>query len=248
MLVTAVIPVHNHRRWVWQAVESVTTQDHRPLRVVVVDDGSTDGSTDEVLAHLANVRRVGDGPRVALGQSPEGVDVMVQSFAQARGPSFARNWGMNCAWDGDAFAFLDSDDYYHPGKISRSVQALVDGDGLVGAVYSDYETLRPDGLRVRQYKPSYSRELLLRECVVNCDSVVLRSALERSGLFDESLRVVEDLDLWLRLSEEHMIVHLPEALVTVRTGQHSSTDTVGAERWRECYARVMQKVKERRSA
>lgn len=247
--VTVVIPVHDHMDWVFEAVESAARQDYRPLRIVVVDDGSTDGSADAVARQLYRPKgpsQQGE-PWACLGQLTKWkVDVLVHRFKDARGPSFARNWGMKAAWEGtDVFAFLDSDDLYEPGKISKSVARFLDAPGLVGAVYSDYDTLRPDGLRVREWKEPYSRQRLLQECIVNCDSLVSKEAIDAVGGFDDTLRVVEDYDLWLRLSEKFLISHVPESLVTVRVGEHSSTSRVQTETWRRCYARVFEKLRER---
>lgn len=252
MLVTAVIPVHNHENWVFDAVESVASQDYRPLRIVVVDDGSTDNSTHAVLKHLYKPRqpeKQGE-PWVAMGKLPQwDVDVMVQRFSQAHGPSFARNWGFRVGWDGtDLFAMLDSDDVYLPGKIARSVAKFQEAPDHIGIVYSDYDTVRPDGLRVRQYKEPFDRARLLQECIINCDSLISKKALNDCGVFDEQLRVAEDYDLWLRVTEQFMAVHLPEPLLLIRVGMHSSTSTVPSETWKQCYARVFQKVHERINA
>lgn len=248
-VVTAVIPVHNHKNWINEAVDSVACQDYRPLRIVVVDDGSTDGSAEAVLNSLYRPREPAQQgePWAALGRLTKwGVDVMVQRFNEAHGPAFARNWGMQVGWDGtDLFAFLDSDDLYLAGKISRSVAKFVDAPDHIGAVYSDYETLRPDGLRLMQYKEPFDRAKLLRECIVNCDSLVSRKAIEVCGVFDESLRVCEDFDLWLRVSEHFILVHLPEPLLTIRVGPHSSSATLKSEVWQRCYSRVFEKAQQR---
>jgi glycosyltransferase involved in cell wall biosynthesis len=251
MQVTCVIPVHNHAKWVCDALESVAAQAYSPLRIVVVDDGSTDGSTEAVLGRLYKPKGpTKQGlPWVAWGKyTAFDRDVMVCRFQEARGPAFARNWGIQAAWDGtDAYAFLDSDDAYLPGKVGTAVAVLKADPNHVGAVYSDYETLRPDGLRVRCFKEPYSRTRLLQECIVNCDSVVSKRALEAVGTFDESLRTCEDYDLWLRLSERFLIHHVPECQLVIRVGEHSSTSTVPSETWRACYARVFQKLQERSS-
>ncbi len=244
--VTVVVPLHNHADWIGQALASLEEQDYPNLRIVVVDDGSTDNGIDEVckvLARSVQPDKQGE-PWVCKGKF-HGIDLMLFRFEEAHGPSFARNWGIKAAWDcTDIFAFLDSDDLYHPQKVSKSVKEF-QRSPLVGAVYSDFDTLRPDGLRLRQWKQPYSRSLLLRDCIVNCDSLVTKAVLEKSGLFDESLRCCEDYDLWLRVSEHCLISHLAESLVTVRVGPHSSSATVPSETWKACYARVFEKVAER---
>lgn len=251
MLVTGVIPVHNHAHWVNDAVDSMALQTYRPLRIVVVDDGSSDGSTDAVVGRLNGVRSIpkNDEPKTYVGKHRCGdVDVMVLQFSQGHGPSFARNFGIRVGWEGtDVFAFLDSDDVYEPGKIARSVAKFQAAPDHLGVVYTDFDTIRPDGLRFRQHKEPFGRQRLLQECLVNCDSLISKKALEGCGLFDESLRVCEDYDLWLRISEKFMITHIPESLVTIRVGDHSSTSRIQTDVWKACYARVFQKLQERLS-
>lgn len=248
MRVTAVIPCHNHRAWVNDAVDSVANQDYATKRVIVVDDGSSDGSAQVVLDRLDSLRvLVDEGERwVKAGKTASGVDVAVARLPQSGGPSHARNVGIKLAWeDTDVFAFLDSDDRYEPGKIARSVEKLRLSPAMIGEVYSDYDTLSTSGLRLRHYKPPFSREGLLRECIVNMDSLVSKCALEAVGLFDESLRVAEDYDLHLRISERFLIIHVPESLVLIRTGDHSSTATVRQEVWQSNWRRVMEKTRQR---
>lgn len=243
--VAAVIPCHNHRQWVVDAMASIASQDYENKRIVVVDDGSTDGSLDVVLSSLIRPNLVHPGEWHGFFMN---TIVHVLRNEVAAGPSAARNRGIKYAWDAaDIFAFLDSDDMYAPEKLSRSVKPFLDHPDEIGVVYSDYSTLRPDGLRVREYKEPYSRKRLLQECIVNCDSLVSKTALAACGLFDATLRVVEDFDLWLRVSERFIFYHLPEDLVTIRVGEHSSTSKVAQATWAECYQKVMQKARERLS-
>lgn len=248
-LVTCVVPCHNHAVWVNEALTSLVTQDYQNKRIVFVDDGSTDGSCDAVLATLVELRlppRQGE-PWLAAGRvRGSDTNAMVVRFSEAHGPAFARNAGLKAGWEGtDVFALLDSDDLYEQGKISKSIAKFMEAPDQIGVVYSDYDTMTASGSRQRQYKEAFSRERLLHECLVNCDSLVTRTAFERCGLFDETLRVCEDYDLWLRISESLVLTHLPESLLTIRVGSHSSTATVKSDTWKQCYSRVFAKLEER---
>lgn len=243
-LVTAVIPCHNHAHWVCDAIDSVANQDYTKKRIVVVDDGSTDSSAMAIIHRITRYNRLDE--RSVSGLWKDKCEVLFIQLDKANGPSYARNVGMHSAWDEtDLFAFLDSDDLYEQGKITKSVQRFLDAPGHVGAVYSDYDTLSASGLRIRQYKEPFSREGLLRECIVNCDSLVSKKAIQECGGFSPSLRVCEDLDLWLRISEKYMISHIAESLVTIRVGEHSSTSQVPSETWKRCYNRCFEKARER---
>ncbi len=75
--------------------------------------------------------------------------------------------------------------------------------------------------------------------------MVSKAAIEQCGKFDESLRVCEDYDLWVRVTEKFIAVHIPEVLVIKRVGDHSSTAQVKNEIWQSCYRRVFDKTRER---
>jgi glycosyltransferase involved in cell wall biosynthesis len=241
---TAVIPLHNRRDWIKQAIDSLLAQ-QVPLQIVVTDDGSTDGSHEVVLAGLTNTvypDKQGE-PWVCKGLwGPH--ELMLCRFEKARGPSFARNYCIRAAWDDtDIYCLLDSDDYYHPGKIAASLPAFAYPQ--VGIVYTDYETLHPDGLRIIQHKEPYSRDRLVRECIINPNSLISKDVFAKVGLFDDQLRVCEDYDLWLRATEHFMAYHVGASLVTMRVGEHSSSSTVAKEQWERCYRRVFEKLQER---
>lgn len=247
-IITVVIPLHNHANWITEAVMSVVNQEDYPkdkIRLVVVDDGSKDDSAN-VVKWLMNVDATSPAntvPETHAGFIDE-IRMMVARFPQARGPAFARNFGINCGWnDTDIFAFLDSDDIYEPQKIAKSV-AKFDND-IVGAVYSDYTTFNEFGPFRREYKQPFSREVLLRDCIVNCDSLVSKKAFEACGLFDENMRVCEDYDLWVRISEKFLITHIPESLIKIRIGNHSSTANVPSQVWQQNWQRIAEKARER---
>lgn len=248
--VTAIIPCHNHQDWVNQAIDSVVVQNYPRKRIVVVDDGSTDDSWRNIVSKIYQPKT----PQQKLEHliifgniKNSDVSVVACKLDKSYGPSVARNYGIKTAWEGtDIFAFLDSDDYYEQGKIKKSVEVLGLGDA-VGAVYSDYDTLNiHNGFRQRQFKESFKYNRLVQECIVNNDSLVKKIALAQCGVYDEDLRVCEDYDLWLRVSEKFVIYHIPESLVTIRVGKHSSTDNVNKATWEQNYRKVFEKMHARK--
>lgn len=247
--ITVVIPCHNHKQWVNDAIDSVIAQDYPNKRIVVVDDGSTDGSTGAVINRFTD-RQFSPivQPSICMGKI-NGVDILSARFTEARGPSFARNYGIKVGWEQtEAFMFLDSDDKYMPGKISKSVAKWRDAPHHVGAVYSDFDTYSPTTqLTIRHYKEPFSRERLVQECLPNMDSLVSRFAFDQCGLFDEHMRTCEDYDLWMRIAEKFIIVHIPEPLLVLRVGEHSSSSTVPSAIWQQNWNRVMAKAKARMS-
>ncbi len=253
-VVTAVIPCHNHERWIGGAISSIAQQTYPKgnLRIMVVDDGSTDNSiacafTDSK-ANLQTDITHADGVRQLCGNI-NGIPLILLARPVAGGPSVARNLGILAGSDGtDIFAFLDSDDEYHERKIEASVSKFIRSE-KVGAVYSDYDTLSvTTGNKIREFKEPFSCDRLMQECIVNCDSLILKDALVKCGGFDEEMRVCEDYDLWMRISERYVIHHIPESLVTIRVGDHSSSAKIQTDIWNQNWQRVRIKAQQRRTA
>lgn len=198
--VSVVIPAHNAVLFIKEAVDSVLDQSVRPSQVIVVDDGSTDG-TAEML------RTFGDRITVTSGR--------YGSAAAARNAGAALATG---AW----LAFLDADDAWLPHKLER--QLAVAADDRVGLVYADRFNTgdRGDLPEIQsQIQPLYHgdvfMDLLLLGNHITLSSVMMRTALFRAlGGFSETLRNAEDWDLWIRLSESHRVEACQEPLVRYR--------------------------------
>jgi glycosyltransferase involved in cell wall biosynthesis len=243
---TAILPCHNHGQWIQQAIQSLLDQNH-PMNIVVVDNGSIDGSAGKVRQLMKGEVQpeVQKEPWVSKGMIGP-CETMLYSFKDGIGPSAARNVAIKSAWAvTDVFAFLDSDDCYLEGKIEKSL-AVLQKYPEVGIVYSDYETdPHEKHVRVRQSKEPFSRERLLNNCIINMNSLIRREVFEKAGLFDEQMRVCEDYDFWVRATEHTLAYHIPEVLINWRVGNHSSTSTVGREVWENCYRRVFEKLQQR---
>lgn len=124
-MISVVIPVYNRSLMIREAVESVINQTYRPIELVIVDDGSTDG-TEAVLQQLCC-------------KSDSNLRILVARQANA-GPGVARNLGLSLA-TGDYIQYLDSDDLLHPEKFALQVAAL-EADPSAGVCYCI--TLRKD--------------------------------------------------------------------------------------------------------
>ena len=210
-MVSIVIPVHNRKELLLRAVGSVFEQTFQEWELIVVDDGSTDG-TRQLMRGL-------EGGRVkCLFQAHSGV-------------SCARNLGISVAgypW----IAFLDSDDYWLPRKLQTQLQALQENP--------QYEIVHTDEIWIRKGRRVNPRKIhrkyggwiyphCLSRCIVSPSSILLhRRVLEDRGGFDESLPVCEDYELWLRLFSQRPVCLVPEALL-VKTGGHS--DQLSRSRW-----------------
>jgi glycosyltransferase involved in cell wall biosynthesis len=210
--VSVVIPTHNRRRLLGQAVRSALGQTAVEVEVVVVDDGSTDG-TAEAVAALRD-----DRIRLVRHRRPLGV-------------ALARNAGADAA-RGTWVALLDDDDLWAPDKLSRQVAAASAADA--GWAYSGVVEVDAEG-RLLGGGPPPSPQVLLaglrRRNLMPAGSsnVVVRSdVLSASGGFDPGLRHLADWDLWLRLAGlgPPACVSVPLVAYRLHPGQ-ATLDTTG---------------------
>lgn len=199
-LVSVVIPTYNRRAYAQLAVESVLAQSYQNHEVIVIDNGSTDG-TDQVLAAYEDRVRY-----VRLGSN--------------RGVSVARNVGIEAS-RGDWVAFLDPDDLWLLDGLARMVAcANREPDaGLVAAGWSYIdEAGNPLPLIAGLPKPSLEVESLLLSTPLQVSSVMVKHTwLGTVGGFDEELEQIEEWDLWLRLAYAGCpIVWSPEVVCSIR--------------------------------
>lgn len=198
--VAVVIPTRDRRQLLRRALASVRAQTRVPDEVVVVDDGSSDGTAGE----LESLNWV------TLLRRPHG------------GVSAARNAGIAAAtsrW----IAFLDSDDEWRPEKLSAQLEAVATAPGT--RICHTDETWIRNGRRVNPGKRhAKSGGWIFRNCLPLCvispsSAMMERSLLEELGGFDESLPACEDYDMWLRVCARYPVAFVDEPLV-IKHGGH----------------------------
>ncbi len=202
MKFTVVIPLYNKRNYILRAVESVLSQTPAPMQeredveLIVVDDGSTDGSyelVDQRLAELKNCR--------VIRQSNQGV-------------AAARNTGIAAA-QGQYICFLDADDWWEPTFLQLMEQLMVQcPDASVYAsgfylVKNGRRRIAPVGVPADfergyiNYCQVYAATLCMP--VSSSSAVVLKTAITEAGGFNTKLTLGEDFDLWIRLALKHKV-------------------------------------------
>lgn len=229
-LVSVVIPCFNAEAWVAEALDSCLAQTYPNVEIIVVDDGSTDGSV-EIL------RRYGD--RIAWEQLP-----------QRGGGNVARNRGFARS-RGEYVFFLDADDYILPEKLARQV-AFLEKTGH-DAVFGDWQALfhDPDGTTrlsevVRSGPQADVLEALLADWWTAVVSLLYRrSAVERVGGWDETLPVAQDRDFFLSVVLSGARVgYLPGCMGVYRRQGGGTVSTASKSRWIDGHARVVRKAGE----
>ncbi len=213
-LVSVIIPTFNRGYCLEESIRSVLQQSFADFELIVVDDGSTD-NTSELVARFPAVKLI--------------------RLEKNRGVSFARNRGMVEA-QGDCIAFLYSDDLWEKDKLASQVKWIERG---FHAVYTDEIWIR-NRVRVNPMNKhrKYSGDIFrycLPLCIVSPSSVLLRAKMLREvGGFDESMPVCEDYDLWLRIAKRYPFYFIAEKLIVKRGGHEDqlSHKYWGMDRWR----------------
>lgn len=221
--VSVVVANYNMGRYVVEAVESILAQTYPVHEVNVVDDGSTDNSRDVL-------RRYQDHPVVRVFLQPNG------------GQAKAKNKGIREA-TGEFIAFLDADDLWIPEKLERQLPYF-DSDPELGVVHTNFVLIRPDGTPIGTPKRTYhdgwiADRLIIDNFVNGMASVVRRECFEKVGLFDESIPMGIDYDLWLRISPHYKFLFVDEKAYLYRQWEGQMSHRHG-ERY-ENAVRIMQR-------
>ncbi|MGH7773458.1 MAG: glycosyltransferase family 2 protein [Candidatus Binatia bacterium] len=222
-LVSVIIPTYNRWPMLCDAIESVLGQSYKDFELIVVDDGSEDGTVEKLVGYSSALRVICH-PR--------------------RGVAAARNIGVRWS-SGRYLAFLDSDDMWKPRKLETQV-AFMEAHLEIQICQTEEIWIR-NGVRVNPKKKHRkpSGDILrasLDRCLVSPSAVMMsRGLMERLGGFDEAFMVCEDYDLWLRIAVDTPVPLIPEPLVLKRGGHGDqlSRSTWGLDRFR---AMALQKL------
>lgn len=226
--VSIIIPTYNRANVITDSINSILNQTYDEYELLIIDDGSTD-NTEEVINSLASASNAGS--RIRYIKMPEN-----------KGVAAARNEGIRQA-QYDYIAFQDSDDYWNPDKLEKQMAYFADITSGINSgtsstagretalLYCPYECQKQDGSTILvpdenislSEKQGNIYEYMLRRNTIGTPSVLLRKeCLEKTGLFNEDLRCLEDWELFLRISMHYEIAFQDEPMVKVNL----STDGV----------------------
>jgi glycosyltransferase involved in cell wall biosynthesis len=196
-MISVVIPTYNRKELLSRAVDSALRQEGVDLEILIVDDGSTDG-TREVWAASSDSR---------IRLIPE----------EHHGACHARNRGMEEA-RGDYIAFLDSDDSWQPGKLRKQLDYLEKTQA--DAVFCAFRHWQPDGSSVRIPGPDLApgrivKKQLLSTNLISTQTILGRADCLRRVGFDERFPRMQDWDFALRLTESCQVYYDNQVLADV---------------------------------
>jgi glycosyltransferase involved in cell wall biosynthesis len=203
-LVTVVTPSYNQGRFIRDTIESVLSQDYSPIEYLVIDGGSKDGTLDVLREY---------GERIFwISEEDDGqADAVNKGWRRAQG---------------QVLGWLNSDDVYLPGAVSKAVASLNDHPDA-GAVYGEGYHIDKEGKILERYPTEpFDRNRLWETCYICQPTVfVRRSVLEAVSFLDKRLQYCMDYDLWFRIAKAHAMVYVPDSFACTRF--YSETKTLG---------------------
>lgn len=198
--VSVIIPSYNYCEYIEECLNSVLSQSYPNTQVIVVDDGSTDGTSD------------------ILEKYRKWVEVLHQENA---GPAAAKNAGIKLA-SGEFICFLDADDIFLPDKIHMQLDLMQDNSS-VGLVHTGVNWINENGEIFKvDFKTSiHDKEeqifqLLIANYITSSSVMIRRDVFRDVGLFNEKLKYAEDYEMWLRIIRNFRIEVISQPLICYR--------------------------------
>jgi glycosyltransferase involved in cell wall biosynthesis len=229
-MVSVVITCYNYGQYLAECITSVINQTYKEFEIIIVNDGSTD-NTDEIV--------------IPFLQMPNFIYITQENSGQ----TVAKNSGIKIS-KGEFIAFLDADDFWHPTKLEKQVPLFKNN---VGVVYSLIQLIDENSKELDNgTTPKYLQPQrgLIRESIIFdnfiafSSSIVKKECFAKAGMFDESLKMGIDWDLWLRISAEYHFDYVDEKLLYYRVGHSNQMSKNIIERY-SCADRIFEKIIEK---
>ena len=201
MNISVVIPSYNRKDFLKRSIDSAINQTKKPFEIIVVDDGSTDGTETMIKSDYDFVK--------FIKQKNKGV-------------SAARNIGIKVSI-GEWICFLDSDDEWKKDKLEKQINAMKSNPGY--KFFHSNEIWIKNGIRINQKKKhkKYGGDIFdkcLDMCRISPSSVMIdKTVFDEVGNFNENLVVCEDYELWLRICDKYRVFFIDEPLI-IKYGGH----------------------------
>lgn len=229
-LISVIIPTYNRGNVIADAINTVLGQTYQNFEIIIVDDGSTD-NTSEVVQSFGDFR-------------------IKYIYRENSGrPSIARNIGIKNA-TGEYIAFLDSDDLWHPEKLEKQASVL-ENNKDVGLVTnrSLYKLFDGQEIKIKRNLAKNQKENIIYilsspdKVFTGTPTLLIRKVcFERVGLFDETMKFCEDWDLFFRISLVYGIYNVDEVLTYVRIHSEGMSKNSDMSEFYQGYLKFLQKA------
>ncbi|MFA6282184.1 MAG: glycosyltransferase family A protein [Candidatus Omnitrophota bacterium] len=216
---SVIIPAYNRKDFLKIAMDSVLSQTFRDYELIIIDDGSDDGTGKTI---DERVRSAAEPPRRGRRTKDEGVNIKY-IYQTHQGVSGARNTGVDAA-NGEFICFLDSDDRFRQNKLEITHQYI--------KKYPEYRIFHTEEIWYRsgEYLPQKGHhkkpagwvfENAVKLCSIGLSTAAIhRTIFQEVGLFDKDFPACEDYDFWLRATPKFPVYLIPEYL-TIKEGGRS---------------------------
>ncbi|RUT70385.1 glycosyltransferase [Flavobacterium cupreum] len=215
-LVTVIIPTYNRSEYLKNAIQSVVGQSYKNIEILVIDDGSSINYAESICAEFPNCR---------------------YHFKENGGLSSARNYGIKLS-KGEYIAFLDDDDFWETSKIEKQVSVLLENTS-VDCVHSSVAVVDKEGKVTGKYFGASQNKIHKRSgdvfwnalgvWVVKSPTPLIRKEVFQADLlFDESIKIGEDVDFYQRMFYRHKVHYINEPLAYYR--EYDNADRLSLQR------------------
>lgn len=214
--VSVIIPTYNAEVFIDRTLDSVLKQTFKDFEIIIVDDCSTDGTRNIVQSYVKKYKNIR----------------LIPLSENSGAPPKPKNIGIKEA-KGEYVALLDHDDIWHDNKLKKSIEVLQETSADM--VFSNSDTLIGEELNDAAPSWNIQNEDILNNCgwtVRSCSGVVLsKEALDEIGSFDESFKLGDDWDMWIRfVLAGKKIVYIPDVLYTYVVHEQNTIGTAEANK------------------
>lgn len=208
--VSIVIPVYNGANYLKEAIDSALSQTYKNIEIIVVNDGSNDGGkTEEIVTSYG--------------------DKLRYFFKKNGGVSTALNMGIR-EMTGEWFAWLSHDDFFSPDRIEEDMKVIL-ADPTVFVVFCKKRAIiNSQGKVLKRYEYPFAEvsqpwETLVQRNIHMCTMTINRSCFIKTGLFNESNKIMQDVEMTLLLAKQYRFCSNNKSVVYLR--EHRERGTYG---------------------
>lgn len=210
-LVSVILATYNGTQYIWDAIDSVLSQDYKNLELIIVDDASTDRELSIILDAYKNQ------------------DTRIQIFRNEK--NMERSWSKNFGVDqakGNYIAFIDDDDIWASGKISAQIQVFNDGPHIwIVGTYARFIDERGGILGETHHlkidPTDIQNTILFTNQFIHSSVLIRKEIFQKAWGFPIDMNLCEDYDLWLRIISFSRWINIPDFLVQYRVRTSSTT-------------------------